>query len=67
MTSVTNPTDEVERIGAAIEGAVAGAVIGQKEAVRGTVICLAVGGHALLEGAPGLGKTTLARSLAAAV
>jgi MoxR-like ATPase len=61
-----NDTD-IARIGAAVEAAVARAVVGQKEAVRGTVICLAVGGHALLEGAPGLGKTTLARSLAAAV
>jgi MoxR-like ATPase len=58
---------EIAEIGSAIEGAVAEAVVGQSEAVRGAVICLAVGGHALFEGAPGLGKTTLARSLAAAV
>jgi MoxR-like ATPase len=58
---------DIARIGTAVEAAVARAVVGQKEAVRGAVICLAVGGHALLEGAPGLGKTTLARSLAAAV
>jgi MoxR-like ATPase len=64
--SGANQTD-IAGIGTAIEAAVTGAVIGQKEAVRGAVICLAVGGHALLEGAPGLGKTTLARSLAAAV
>jgi MoxR-like ATPase len=60
-------TSEVERIGAAVETAVGNGVVGQKEAVRGALICLAVGGHVLLEGAPGLGKTTLARSLAASV
>jgi MoxR-like ATPase len=67
MASSTVQPGEIDRIGAAIEAAVAGAVVGRKEAVRGALICLAVGGHALLEGAPGLGKTTLARSLAAAV
>ncbi len=67
MASSTVQPGEIERIGADIEGAVSAAVVGQKEAVRGALICLAVGGHALLEGAPGLGKTTLARSLAAAV
>src|SRR6202000_1055919 len=67
MSAVTYSTEQIERIGAGIEGAVTAAVVGQKEAVRGALICLAVGGHALLEGAPGLGKTTLARSLAAAV
>jgi len=58
---------EFERIGAAVQDAVGAAVVGQEEAVRGAVICLAVGGHALFEGAPGLGKTTLARALAAAL
>src|SRR3954469_14821998 len=69
MTTTTSQADAtgIASIGTAIEGAVRGAVVGQGEAVRGAVICLAVGGHALLEGAPGLGKTTLARSLAAAV
>jgi MoxR-like ATPase len=42
-------------------------VVGQEEAVRGALICLIAGGHALLEGVPGLGKTTLARALAGAL
>jgi MoxR-like ATPase len=69
MTTTPSQAGEtdVAGIGAAIEAAVTAAVVGQREAVRGALICLAVGGHALLEGAPGLGKTTLARSLAAAV
>ena len=42
-------------------------MVGQTEAVRGALICLIAGGHALLEGVPGLGKTTLARALAGAL
>jgi len=39
-------------------------IFGQEEAVRQLVIALLAGGHVLLEGVPGLGKTRLARSLA---
>jgi len=40
------------------------AVIGQEEVVRQILLCLFADGHALLEGAPGLGKTLLVRTLA---
>jgi len=40
---------------------------GQEQAVEDLLSCLLAGGHALLEGAPGLGKTTLVRSLASAL
>src|ERR1700751_2423938 len=59
--------EEFQRIAAEIEAAVARTVVGQREAVRGALICLIAGGHALLEGVPGLGKTTLARALAGAL
>jgi MoxR-like ATPase len=59
--------EEFQRIAGEIEAAVGRTVIGQREAVRGALICLIAGGHALLEGVPGLGKTTLARSLAGAL
>src|ERR1700750_1812488 len=59
--------EEFRRIATAIEAAVGRTVVGQREAVRGSLICLISGGHALLEGVPGLGKTTLARALAAAL
>jgi MoxR-like ATPase len=55
--------EEFQRITTEIEAAVGRAVVGQREAVRGALICLIAGGHALLEGVPGLGKTTLARAL----
>jgi MoxR-like ATPase len=48
----------------AIEDAVGRVVVGQAEVVRRTVACLLAGGHGLLEGAPGLGKTLLVRTLA---
>jgi MoxR-like ATPase len=59
--------EEFKRVAAAIEDAVGKTVVGQKEAVRGALICLIAGGHALLEGVPGLGKTTLARALASSL
>lgn len=50
----------------ALESAVAGTILGQGPAIRETVACLLAGGHGLLEGAPGMGKTLLVRALAAA-
>jgi len=38
-------------------------IVGQQDIVDGVLICLMAGGHVLLEGVPGLGKTTLLRTL----
>src|ERR1700681_4844409 len=43
------------------------AIVGHREIVDGVLTCLFVGGHALLEGVPGLGKTALIRALASAL
>ncbi|MCU0662445.1 MAG: AAA family ATPase [Myxococcota bacterium] len=45
---------------------IAVAVLGQKRAVELAVCCYIAGGHLLIEDVPGVGKTTLARALAAA-
>jgi len=42
-------------------------IIGQKEVVRRVFIALLAGGHILLEGVPGLAKTLIVRSFAAAM
>ena len=39
-------------------------IVGQHDVVEGVLTCLLAGGHVLLEGVPGLGKTTLLRTLA---
>ncbi|MEP7287573.1 MAG: MoxR family ATPase [Chloroflexota bacterium] len=39
-------------------------IVGQDDVVRHVLICVIAGGHALLEGVPGLGKTSLIRTLA---
>ena len=40
------------------------ALIGQQSVVRETLVALLAGGHVLIEGVPGLGKTLLVRALA---
>jgi MoxR-like ATPase len=47
-----------------IETELAHVIVGQRELVRWTLMALIAGGHVLLEGQPGLGKTVLVRSLA---
>src|SRR3954451_23338064 len=42
-------------------------IVGHEPIVEGVVMALLAGGHALLEGVPGLGKTMLVRTLADAV
>jgi MoxR-like ATPase len=42
-------------------------IVGQSEIIRGVLICLLAGGHGLLEGVPGLGKTLLIRTLSQAL
>src|SRR6516225_3966472 len=42
-------------------------IVGHEEIVHGVLTCLYIGGHALLEGVPGLGKTLLVRTLSDAI
>src|SRR2546429_5817444 len=59
--------DEFRRDYHGVKNEVAKAIVGHEEIVDGVLPCLFVGGHALLEGVPGLGKTALIRSLAQAL
>ena len=56
----------VERMDA-IRDQIAAAFIGQREVLDQLLVALLAGGHVLIEGVPGLGKTLLVRSLAAAL
>src|SRR6266511_787976 len=51
----------------AIEREVSRLIFGQQMVVRGVTIALLAGGHVLLEGLPGLGKTLLVRTIARAL
>ena len=44
--------------------AMAEAVVGQEDAVRGVLVAAIAAGHVLVEGVPGLGKTLIARTFA---
>jgi MoxR-like ATPase len=52
----------VDRLNA-VRREIAKVIVGQDDVVEGVLICLLSGGHVLLEGVPGLGKTTLLRTL----
>ena len=65
-----NVTDQVAQFGAdmaRIRAEIAKAIVGHGDIVDGLLTCLLCGGHALLEGVPGLGKTLLVKSLGAAL
>jgi MoxR-like ATPase len=47
-----------------VRNEIAKVIVGQDDVVEGVLICLLASGHVLLEGVPGLGKTTLLRTLA---
>jgi MoxR-like ATPase len=52
---------------AMIETEVGKVIVGQAEVVRQVLICIVAGGHVLLEGVPGLGKTMLVKTMAEAL
>ncbi len=66
MTS-TSSIEQSRDSFAAVRAEVAKAVVGQDAVVSGLVIALLADGHVLLEGVPGVAKTLLVRSLAAAL
>src|SRR2546423_4227771 len=59
--------NEFRRDYRAVQAEIGKAIVGHNEIVSGVLTCLFVGGHALVEGVPGLGKTALIRSLASAL
>ncbi len=60
MSTAVMASNAIQDIRANVESA----VLGKQDTVRLAVVALLAGGHVLLEDAPGLGKTSLARALA---
>ncbi len=56
--------DAFRAIAARVESEVGRVIVGHAELVRLTLVALLAGGHALVEGVPGLGKTLMVRTLA---
>ena len=52
---------------AALEREVGKAVIGHRDALRSILVAFFAGGHVLIEGVPGIGKTLIVRSLGEAL
>ena len=59
--------ERFQEVALGIEKELARVIVGQQELVRFTLIAMIAGGHVLLEGQPGLGKTVLVRSLSGAL
>jgi MoxR-like ATPase len=57
-------SDQLQGTVQAIEHEMAKVIVGQREVVRGVLVAAIAGGHVLLEGVPGLGKTLIVRVLA---
>ena len=62
--SIERRAETFRRRYAAVREQIGRVIVGHDEVVHGVLACLFVGGHCLLEGVPGLGKTLLVRTLA---
>ena len=63
MVHGASPTPKADQIGQLIDQ-VSTIIVGKREQVTLSVICLLAGGHLLIEDVPGVGKTTLSQALA---
>ena len=64
---VKRGAEEFRRVYGSVKAEIQKCIVGHEQVVDGVLSCLFAGGHALLEGVPGLGKTYLVRSLAKAL
>jgi len=63
INSVQIGVDDFHQTAQAIVAEVGKVIVGQHDVVQQVLMCIIAGGHALLEGVPGLGKTMLIRTL----
>ena len=64
LDSVRNACDQARRGFAAIRSEIGRIIVGQQRVVDETLVAIFAGGHVLLEGVPGLGKTLLVKTIA---
>ena len=62
--SSTPPASDIASIFQAVRAEIGKAIIGQARVIDEVLIALLAGGHVLIEGVPGIGKTLLVRALA---
>lgn len=67
MTEANNFLDRAAHDLGLLEAQLNQVIVGQEPLIRELLIAVFAGGHVLLEGMPGLGKTHLARALAASI
>ncbi len=70
MSSATSMPQRAEQFRQAygrLHAEISKVIVGHTDIIHGVLTCLFVGGHALLEGVPGLGKTLLVRTLSQAL
>ena len=65
--SARQQADQFRQVHERIKNEVGRVIVGQSEVIDGVLTALLAGGHVLLEGVPGLGKTMLVRALGEAV
>ena len=64
---INEKAEEFRREFQSLSDEIAKVIVGQKKVIRNVLVCLFAGGHCLLEGVPGLGKTLLVRTLSQAL
>jgi MoxR-like ATPase len=66
MTAAVSPEQfaQAAKLAGAMRDEIGKALVGQREVVDAVLVALLAGGHVLIEGVPGLGKTLLVRALA---
>lgn len=67
MSDIQQRAEQFVRRYQAVREQIGRVIVGHDEIVHGVLTCLFVGGHCLLEGVPGLGKTLLVRTLSKAL
>ena len=65
--NVTEKAEAFRRVYTAVKETIQQFIVGHEQVIDGVLTCLFTGGHALLEGVPGLGKTYLVRRLSEAL